>query len=376
MAQRGTFVPRTFTLAADRVTDVNAARITSGRPRHGAASADTENWQTRSLAPGPDIGLSENAMRPRIATRATVALTLALLFGGCATSGSESPTLSAAGAPPSTMRDIPGSSGSPSPLASDRPSIPPVPSTAPLAAVLPVDSIAEVVTDGLLVRTKPGVASDSKKLAPLLRRRSRAYVVAGPTRASSYDWYLVRPLGGSFPSGWVAASDHDGTPWLASADIACPGSPGLRDLGRMDRYLALACYRAREFRFEGMLTSTVASCDGSLSTAPSWLDDCYAAPYLAPDKGAGNPGFDGSPVIEVRIPPDVERRAAIAYPPYGMLLPVRVTGHFDDPRAASCRTNGGEGAAAPPPAIYVLVCRAEFVATTVEVLTGPVPTPS
>ncbi|MEO5965109.1 MAG: hypothetical protein ABIR11_06560 [Candidatus Limnocylindrales bacterium] len=220
------------------------------------------------------------------------------------------------------------------------------------------------------------------KLEPLLSRRSRVSVVDGPTRASGYAWYLVQPLDDSFPSGWVAVADSDGTPWLGPASIDCPEAPSLDQLGRMDRRVALACYGAQEFRFEGMLTSIVASCGVSWSTEPSWLDDCYAARYLTADKGSGDPGFDGTPVVELRLSPTVERQAAIPDSPYSpirMLLPVRVVGHFDDPSATTCRLPAGQGSVGTPPrAIVVHSCRAEFVGTAVELLTEaiavPVPT--
>lgn len=308
-------------------------------------------------------------MRPNLSTGAAVAV-ISLLVLGCATSGSQSAGPSLGGASAVATSGLPRSSGI---AASGSPSPPITPATAPTpsAAVLSTDSIAAVVTDGLRVRTEPRVADDSRKLEPLLPRRTQVYVVDGPTRASGYDWYLVRPLADSFPSGWVAAADHDGTPWLGSAPIDCPKTPSVNQLGRMDRHVALACYGAREFHLQGMLTSPMASCGVSWSTEPSWLDDCYAAHYLAADKGAGNPGLDGTPVVKLRLSPDVERQAAIPDQPYGMFLPVRVVGRFDDPAATSCRLPAGEGSVgAPPPAIIVLDCRAEFVGTTVELLTG------
>ncbi len=46
-------------------------------------------------------------------------------------------------------------------------------------------------------------------------------VVDGPVQASGYDWYRVAPvsltLSGGAADGWVAAADHDGTPWITRA---------------------------------------------------------------------------------------------------------------------------------------------------------------
>jgi hypothetical protein len=306
--------------------------------------------------------------------RALALMLIILLGAACGTTsplGTATPMPATPSASPTVAPSAITTSSDIAASASPSPTITPTTASTPSAAVLQTDSIAEVVTDGLLVRTQPGVADDSGKLKPLLSRRTRVYVVDGPARASGYDWYLIRPFDDSLPSGWVAAGDHDGTPWLGATHIDCPKTPTLNQLGGMDRHVALACYGAREFHFQGILTSPVASCGVWWSTEPPWLDDCYAAHFLAADKGAGNPGLDGTPAVKLRLSPAVERQAAIPDQPYGMFLPVRVVGRFDDPAATSCRLPAGEASVgAPPRAIIVLDCRAEFVGTTVQLMTG------
>lgn len=76
---------------------------------------------------------------------------------------------------------------------------------------LAADSIVEVVSDNLRVRSKPAVAADSVKYEPLLRLGDRLFVVEGPVVADDYDWYRVVPIGtgsgrpaADLPTGWVS----------------------------------------------------------------------------------------------------------------------------------------------------------------------------
>jgi hypothetical protein len=209
------------------------------------------------------------------------------------------------------------------------------------------------------------VADDSKKLEGLLPKGVRTFVAAGPVVASGYSWYLVRPLQADLPSGWVAAADHDGTPWIKRAAITCPETPTLAQLGNLERHVALACYGSREFRFRGILTRLFSICDGWWVTEPTWLDDCSATHSLATGIGDGDPGADGTPVIDLHLPPAVERAAHVPDMPYGFLLRASVVGHFDDPTARSCHQTADEASdAAPPVTILVVDCRAIFVVTS------------
>lgn len=76
------------------------------------------------------------------------------------------------------------------------------------------------VSDDLRVRSKPRVSADSLKYQPLLPLGTELFVIDGPVAGSDYWWYKVRleavVLNGGITSGWVAAGDHDGTPWIGS----------------------------------------------------------------------------------------------------------------------------------------------------------------
>ena len=190
----------------------------------------------------------------------------------------------------------------------------------------------------------------------------------GPVVASGYEWYLIRPLAGDLPSGWVAAADHDGTAWINEAAIECPETPDLTQLVGLGRYVALACYGSRDFRFTGVLTRPVAICDVWWDTKPTWLDDCFAGHELAANSSDGDTALDGTPVLDLRLPPAVERAAHIPQMPYDMRLRSTVVGHFDDAAAGSCRLPTEEAAddSAPPLAVLVVDCRANFVVSSIE----------
>lgn len=152
-------------------------------------------------------------------------LVLAMLVAGCdnATVPSTAP-----GSPPASGLATPGpTGGADGTTASAKPS--PSPSAAPVAPLggLVPGALAVTVTDDLRVRSAPRVAEASLRYSPLLARGTPLVVMAGPVRASGYDWYRVAPAGvtfdGDVTDGWVAAADHDGTPWIALADDPTPG---------------------------------------------------------------------------------------------------------------------------------------------------------
>jgi hypothetical protein len=99
--------------------------------------------------------------------------------------------------------------------------VPPAGST-PKPVVLAPGSLAITISDNLVVRSKPRVASDSKIYRPYLRTGTRLRIVDGPVSASGYRWYRVEPAPpatgcGEELAGWVAAAARDGTPWIAPA---------------------------------------------------------------------------------------------------------------------------------------------------------------
>ena len=94
------------------------------------------------------------------------------------------------------------------------------PNASPAPGVLTAGSVVDVVVTGLRVRTLPTVDnSKSVKLDPLLGVGTQLQIIEGPVTADEYDWYLVQAIG--LPHrGWVAAADHDGSPWVEESGQA------------------------------------------------------------------------------------------------------------------------------------------------------------
>lgn len=208
------------------------------------------------------------------------------------------------------------------------------------------DSAVRTVTDRLRVRSRPGVSAASIKLEPLLRTRTLLFVVAGPVAADGFDWYQVMPFDGIAPSGWVAAADRDGTPWLVRASLACPEPPlngqALLDLSSLG---GLVCYRDREIQLVGDVTCENADVDRVFG-GPEWL---HSGRYCQLDLGGETREFFDGGIEGLGLP--TRGRA-------------RVTGHFDDPAALTCVW--AVEPPAPDPATVVVSCRAMFVATALN----------
>jgi hypothetical protein len=96
----------------------------------------------------------------------------------------------------------------------------PGPNASAVPGVFTAGSVVDVVVSDLRVRTLPTVDnSKSVKLDPLLGVGTRLEIIEGPVSADDYDWYLVQAVG--LPHrGWVAAADHDGSPWVEDTSVA------------------------------------------------------------------------------------------------------------------------------------------------------------
>jgi hypothetical protein len=287
---------------------------------------------------------------------------------GCAPSAVQSSPSS--GSPLAAMSPS-GATAEPSVTATAEPSIEASPTATTKPQFAP-DSIAVTVSDRLLVRSKPGVGKDSQKLAPLLPLGTRLFVIKGPVPASGYDWYLVQPLRGAGPAGWVAAGDRGGEPWLDVAAVSCPSRPDLVTIAAIDPNIALACYGAEELKFPGRLGAFDGlSCPDlppfGWAIDPSWLDPCSVMDSLFPVVGEPEPGY-----FDATFDPTIDRGAI---PAYGDNLEiwtrVEVTGQYDHPAARTCRGRTKSPGLRPPrPEVVVLVCRSRFVITSIHVVGG------
>lgn len=244
---------------------------------------------------------------------------------------------------------------------SEAPSVEPTPRPSPTpaqAAVIANRSIVEVGDDPLNLRQQP---SESASLLSELAPGLRLITIGEPTEAGELRWYRVgvvnRDCGDACNRiGYVAtplAADEE--PWIAEVAIDCPSSPmTVEALVGLAALEALHCYG----RTDIVVTGTIDTIDSAppivIEYTPGWL----AAPAPAQFVGAGGAiGFHAAPDSGLEVP----ERGDV----------VRVTGHFEDPAATSCRATAAEDAEesvdVPEPARVVLGCRATFVWTDYEV---------
>ena len=143
-------------------------------------------------------------------------LTIVLSTAAC---GTTTPT------PTPTPLVTAGPSPATSPSASA--GVSPAPTVAAPADAMAVGAVVKTVSGDLRARSQPRVSDDSIKYEPLLPLGTQLQVIGGPVEASGYTWYQVEPLDFSLAEGvtrvWVAAADHDGTPWIGAIGPAIQG---------------------------------------------------------------------------------------------------------------------------------------------------------
>ena len=291
---------------------------------------------------------------------------VALLVAGPEESAAVSPTGST-GAPASAI-----ASGNPTPGPSTRPG--PTTSPTPVAAeVFANRAIIEVATAALNLRANPNEsASVLTELAP----GQRLFVIGEPTEAGDLRWYRVAATVAvpqctgacvntvvGFAATPIAADDA----WLSPIELDCPSSPmSADDLAAFTPLELLSCYGRNDIVVSGPLDYLdVASDGGPIAYSPSWLANPFSPAHL---------GLQAGTRLAFRPHPESGQDQI---PPRGDVL--RVTGHFEDPDATSCRASVNEGwwdavgetpqpVQLPDPASLVLDCRATFVWTGYEVV--------
>ena len=207
---------------------------------------------------------------------------------------------------------------------------PPSPSATSTPELGP-DVVAEVVTTDLVIRSGPGVAPESQIHRPALGPGDLLYLVDGPVSADGFEWYLADPyhalesgLGAdTFGLGWVAAADTTGEEWIVPTQPSCPSEASLQSLSELWAPLRVACFADDTISLEGDVYCLDLGAPVP-NPHPAWLtwDRCHMLPHgaLPPSAGGSNAG------VAIHYPPDAERLSGH----------LRITGHFDDPRAAEC----------------------------------------
>jgi hypothetical protein len=91
---------------------------------------------------------------------------------------------------------------------------------------------------------------------------------------------------------------------------------------------------------------------------PAWLQDCVLPEWLLASSKTGTGEINGQ--LHALKRPDATGDLK------GVSRWVNVTGHFDDPAAATCRPPIGPDSVGQPPAgWFVLQCREQFVVTRI-----------
>ena len=232
---------------------------------------------------------------------------------------------------------------------------------------LAIDSIAEVVSNNLRVRSLPRVVAESIKFEPLLSIGDRLFVIAGPVNADDYDWYQVavwRPSNAdaTWPIGWVVRADHDGTPWVEAVSLSCPDAPTVDVLAGMNRLEALACFRDRTLSIRAFVSGGEPADDCPADAATACLD---GPAWLA---GAGG----RTATLDARAPDPAKPVGSlrIARDPIGVVgeadLPTdrmaTIEGAFNDPAASACSRGGPTTSVTTLTDVdAILRCRTTFV---------------
>ena len=230
-------------------------------------------------------------------------------------------------------------------------------------APLPHDSIAEVVSGRLRIRSQPRIADDSIKYEPLLGVGARLMILDGPVEANDYDWYQVaawdpKDREATFPAGWVARGDHDGTPWISAAAQVCPtGTVTTSEVVGLAPAERVACFGDRELRLRAFVTDGSDSYEctadpGCITDGPRWLTDLGGT--TAEFDAESGKAFDGP-----RLAVDPSGAVTADSMPFGAMADL--FGSFDDPAAQQCHALAGAAAGPTTDLAARLECRARFV---------------
>ncbi|MBA2382493.1 MAG: hypothetical protein H0V73_10330 [Chloroflexi bacterium] len=200
----------------------------------------------------------------------------------------------------------------------------------------------------------------SERYNPLLPNGTRLFVVDGPALGSGYDWYRVivpgvTRAGGEPLIGWIAVADSKtGEVWAQNAPLACPpaGTPvPVADLVRLAGDVPdgrVSCFGSVPFTATASIQIGCADPSPSATQVAGWLAAPARMTMRLTDEGS---------TVEARVHPDLAGRTACDPQPGGRWS---VTGHFDDPDAASCGLAAGTPAAAE---LAIYRCRSIYVVT-------------
>jgi hypothetical protein len=149
-----------------------------------------------------------------------------------------------------------------------------------------------------------------------------------------------------------------------ATDVGCPSAPtSAGEMLRIGTARAASCFGETELTIEGY-TLGCGGCGGvdEYDRTPNWLAMMIPAYFMGPQPGAA--GMDPTLGFPVFVDPTL----GLVFPPPD--TPVRVTGHFNDPRAKTCQVVPMLGTSAPPLDAddVIAACQRSFVVTAATVV--------
>jgi hypothetical protein len=291
--------------------------------------------------------------------RWVAATALACVLGGCAATPGSSLATAPASSGAATQAILGPSTSAPTEAASTP--LPPDP--------IMLGSAVRVAVSELNLREQP--SAGASKVVVLTPENVLA-LFEGPVEADGYTWYRGRvvsatgnlaplpdPLApdGEPAFGWLAVA-KGGTQYVTRMEPRCPTTVDLVNVAAQLPAERLACFGAMQIVLEG--TYGCSGCGGSRpgTYEPKWLAFPMNSFPLSVSADDGRS-------LALRLRPD-------GPPPPDAGSIARVTGHFDDPAAQTCRMSVPPSDDASPvpidPAIAILICRQEFVVETFEVV--------
>jgi hypothetical protein len=189
--------------------------------------------------------------------------------------------------------------------------------------------------------------------------------ISAKTATSDTTVWALRPVASvtavAAPDGPMSVPPTSALPVLPtgplSASVPCPADPiSIGEVIGLDLFNRAACFGSRQLRFRAWVVDPGEGYGGAcMEVVTAWLQPCVLPDWwLAPDRTG-----------TVRL--DAVRRPGAVGDLKGVGRWVNVTGHFDDPAAATCRSAAGPTVIGEPPVGWsVLHCREQFAVTQIE----------
>lgn len=203
-------------------------------------------------------------------------------------------------------------------------------------------------------------------------------VVGGGASAASDTAWAIRPTGVvgqvEAPAGAPPVPPTSAIPvpptgaFPTPAD--CPTEPvTIKAIVGLDPRDRAACFGSRTLSFRAWVVDPGEGYGGTCPpTTPRWLHPCVLPDWLLAERKTRNANAEEE--HHVIDPPkllDALKSPGAKGDLKGVGRWVEVTGHFEDPAAATCRpTSGPAGIGLPPMAFFVLRCREQFAVTRIE----------